>query len=191
MQAYIYDNDRFYVGETTCQIDPLESQKQGKNIYLTPANSTSIKPEIIEGAKPRWIGTVWEQYPDDKIIYGYTNNEDGTINYYGSNHLAEELQRIHKDVSLSFSDTEPVSVDGIYWLSADNPDYIKAKENHDKEEALVQLDVQYNTDKADLLTTYQTAQLYGDTDMMDSLRADLQTLDDQYDEDYRRIVGGE
>jgi hypothetical protein len=88
MIAYLYDNDRFYVGEMTCQIDPLESQKQGKNVYLTPANSTSIQPTIIDGSKPRWNGKAWEQYPDDKLVYGYTPNDDGTINYYGSNHLA-------------------------------------------------------------------------------------------------------
>ena len=191
MQAYIYDKDRFYVGEMTCQLDPLESQAQGKDIYLTPANSTTIQPEIIEGAKPRWTGEEWIQYPDDKLVYGYTNNDDGSINYYGSNYLAEELQRIHSDVLLSFSDTEPVSVDGVYWLSADNPDYIKAKEAHDKEEALAVLDANYNQQKSDLLTAYQTAMLYGDSELMESLKDDLNAWDDQYDEDYERIVGGE
>lgn len=60
-----------------------------------------------------------------------------------------------------------------------------------KEEKLAELDAQYNADKADLLTAYQTAMLYGDTDTMESLKADLQALDDQYDENYERITGGE
>ena len=68
MRAYIYDNDRFYAGAVECQLDPLESKAQGKNVYLTPANSTSKKPTIKDGAKPRWNGTAWEQYPDDKKI---------------------------------------------------------------------------------------------------------------------------
>jgi hypothetical protein len=59
------------------------------------------------------------------------------------------------------------------------------------EEKLMALDAQYNHDKADLLTAYQTAQVYGDTDTMESLKADLTALDEQYDEDYERIVGGE
>jgi hypothetical protein len=59
------------------------------------------------------------------------------------------------------------------------------------DEKLVQLDAQYNHDKADLLTAYQTAQLYGDTATMESLKADLTALDNQYDEDYEKIVGGE
>lgn len=189
MIVYLYDNDRFYVGEMTCQRDPLESEKQGKNIYLTPAHSTFDKPEIIEGAKPRWTGTAWEQYPDDKVVYGYTANTDGTINYYGENHLSEELQRIHKEVTLLFTDVKPVSVNGIYWLSADNPDYIEAKKKHDKEQALAVLDANYNQQKSDLLTAYQTAMLYGDSELMESLKADLNALDEQYDEDYERIVG--
>ena len=191
MQAYIYDNDRFYVGEMTCQIDPLESQKQGKDIYLTPANSTSKKPTIIDGSKPRWTGEEWIQYPDDKLVYGYTDNDDGTINYYGSNHLAEELQRIHKDVLLSFSDTEPVSVDGIYWLSADNPDYIKAKEAHDKAEALAELDVQYDRDKADIMNYYTQAVFAGDEEEQAALKIEMAEIDAQYIEDRKALEEAE
>jgi hypothetical protein len=174
-----------------CQVDPLQSKMERKDVYLIPADCTLIKPTPKDGYTPRWDGKAWEQYANDKTVYGYTNNDDGTINYYGSAHTEEELQACAKDVELLFSDTEPVSVDGVYWLSADNPDYIEAKKKHDKEQALAGLDAQYNADKAELLTAYQTAMLYGDTDTMESLKADLHALDDQYDEDYERIVGGE
>jgi hypothetical protein len=189
MQAYHYNHLRFYDGTISRQIDPKSSAIAGHDIYLMPANSTDVKPVIQDGYTPRWDGKAWEQYANDKTIYGYTSNDDGTINYYGSAHTEEELQARIRDVDLLFADTEPVSVDGVYWLSADNPDYIKAKEKHDKDEALAQLDAQYNADKADLLTAYQTAQLYGDTDTMESLKADLVALDEQYDEDYEKIVG--
>jgi hypothetical protein len=59
------------------------------------------------------------------------------------------------------------------------------------DEKLAMLDADYNQQKADLLTAYQTAQMYGDTDTMESLKADLTALDEQYDEDYEKIVGGE
>lgn len=59
------------------------------------------------------------------------------------------------------------------------------------EEKITMLDADYNQQKADLLTAYQTAMLYGDTNTMDSLKADLVALDEQYDEDYEKIVGGE
>lgn len=57
------------------------------------------------------------------------------------------------------------------------------------DEKIAALDAQYNADKTDLLNAYQTAQIYGDTDTMESLKADLQALDDQYDDDYEKIVG--
>jgi hypothetical protein len=72
------------------------------------------------------------------------------------------------------------------WVANEDGTWVK-----DKQKAIDALDAQYNADKADLLTAYQTAQLYGDTDTMESLKSDLQALDDQYDEDYEQIVGGE
>jgi hypothetical protein len=56
------------------------------------------------------------------------------------------------------------------------------------DEKLAALDSQYNADKAELLAAYQTAQVYGDTDTMESLKADLQALDGQYDADYEKII---
>lgn len=191
MQAYLYDNDRFYAGAVECQLDPLESQKQGKNIYLTPANSTSTQPTIIKGAKPRWNGEIWEQYPNDKIVYGYTPNDDGTINYYGSNHLAEELQRIHKEVTLSFSDTEPVSVDGIYWLSDDDPAYVEAKKAHDKAEALAKLDADYASQKQELVNQYTDDMLHGDSEAVETDKKAMAELDTWYDNEYSKLGGVE
>lgn len=190
MQAYTYDNDRFYVGAVECQIDPLESQKQGNDVYLTPAQSTFDKPKIIEGAKPRWNGESWEQYPDDKLVYGYTPNDDGTINYYGSNYLAEELQRIHKDVTLSFSDTEPVSVDGVYWLRADNPDYIKAKKKHDKAEALAKFDNQFRLDQSTIMEYFTQAVFEGDAKMQEELKTEMDDIKATYEEERKAIEEG-
>lgn len=58
------------------------------------------------------------------------------------------------------------------------------------DEKLAELDRQYNTDKTNLLMAYQTATIYGDTDLMASLKVDLEALDEQYDKDYEEIVGG-
>lgn len=191
MQAYHYNLLRFYDGTISRQIDPEASAMAGHDIYLMPANSVGVKPAIQYGYTPRWNGSEWEQYANDKTVYGYTSNNDDTINYYGNAHTEEELQARNVGIDLLFADAEPVSVDGVYWLSADDSAYIEAKKAHDKAEALAQLDAQYNADKDDLLTAYQTAQLYGDTGMMKSLKADLTALDEQYDEDYEKIAGGE
>lgn len=187
MQAYHYNDLRFFDGEVTCQIDPVESAKAHKNIYLTPANSTLEKPEQQEGYTPRWNGTEWEQYADDKQVYGYTNNDDGTINYYGSAHIEEELQARVKDVDLLFTDTEPVSVDGVYWLSADNPDYIKAKEKHDKDEALAQLDAQFRLDQATIMEYFTQAVFDGDTEAQADLKAEMDEIKATYAEERKAL----
>lgn len=62
MKAYQYDSEtKKYIGEIERQIDPLESQAQGKDIYLMPADSTDIvPPEPKDGYDIVFNGTDWE-----------------------------------------------------------------------------------------------------------------------------------
>lgn len=102
---------------------------------------------------------------------------------------------IHKDNKAEMAEYTDTAV----WCNSNNATIVDKSDYYEviaipepsEEEQLAQLDAQYNADKADLLTAYQTALVYGDTETMESLKADLQALDDQYDEDYERIVGGE
>ena len=55
------------------------------------------------------------------------------------------------------------------------------------DEKLAILDAQYEADKERLRKAYQDAMIYGDTDRMESIKADLAALDAQYDEDYADI----
>jgi hypothetical protein len=108
--------------------------------------------------------------------------------------LGKKLYKNNKDDMAQYTST-------AQWCNANNAhiedkgSYYEVCENVVPEpttdEKIAELDAQYNADKADVLTAYQTAMLYGDTDTMESLKSDLQALDDQYDEDYERIVGGE
>ena len=191
MFAYHYSELRFYDGKVSCQIDPLESKTQGKTVYLTPKDCTLEKPEEQEGYIPRWNGEAWEQYADDKIVYGYTENNNGTINYYGSAHTEEEVQARNKGVDLLFTDTEPVSVNGVFWLSADNPDYIAAKEAADKAASIAALTAEYTQGKANLCESYTTATMQGDTETAQSVAQDMADLDSWFDEEYRKIEGSE
>lgn len=62
MIAYSYDKESSaYIGTTSCQIDPLASKKEGKVIYLLPANSTFIKPPIynLKTETPIWSENEW------------------------------------------------------------------------------------------------------------------------------------
>lgn len=189
MQAYHYNHLRFYDGTISRQIDPEASAITGHNIYLMPANSVDVKPVIQEGYIPRWNGSEWEQYANDKTVYGYTSNDDGTINYYGGAHTEEELTALIKDVDLLFSDTEPVSVDGVYWLSAADPAYIEAKKQEKKEKALADLDNQYGKDKAEIIKYYNEAVFAEDTGTMAALKEEMTKLNEKYDADYKSIKG--
>lgn len=112
----------------------------------------------------------------------------------------EEKQRYLDDGYIETLDEDYAYYVGNKGTGANGTGYIRGEDGKptdapayvpSKEEQLAQLDTQYNADKAALLTAYQTASVYGDTDLMDSLKADLNVLDEQYDEDYEKIVGEE
>lgn len=61
MIAYLFNKNGEFEYPYECQLDPLESEKQGKKIYLQPANSTFIAPPTVaENHKVIWNGEMWE-----------------------------------------------------------------------------------------------------------------------------------
>ena len=62
MIAYAYNDDRQFIGTVSCQKDPVRSKKSGSDVYLIPANATSIQPPVYDAEKeiPVWNGTEWE-----------------------------------------------------------------------------------------------------------------------------------
>lgn len=62
MKVYRFDEEtKKYINAEEAFIDPLESELQGKDIYLLPANCTSQQPpEPKDGYKIKWSGTAWE-----------------------------------------------------------------------------------------------------------------------------------
>lgn len=56
-KAYQYDNEtKKYKGEIERQRDPLESEKQGKDVWLIPGDSTLVvPPEEKEGYEIFWV----------------------------------------------------------------------------------------------------------------------------------------
>lgn len=69
MKIYRYDNEtKEYIGAENAFIDPLETEKQKKDVYLIPANCTEIEPpEEKEGFKIKWDGETWgyEEIPKE------------------------------------------------------------------------------------------------------------------------------
>lgn len=66
MLVYKFDEKGVFVGTDETELDPLESELQGKEIYLLPPNSTFDSPEEREGFAPVWNGEKWEQVKDNR-----------------------------------------------------------------------------------------------------------------------------
>ena len=80
-KAYVYNENGYYEREGVAQIDPLESDLQGKNIYIMPANSTDKEPlDPKEGFRVKWDGEKWiyeaEPQAPEPIIHLPPTNEE-------------------------------------------------------------------------------------------------------------------
>lgn len=93
MDIYFYadepENERNHlllIGKGTAQLDPLESEAQGKNVYLMPPTATKVAPpKGGEGYVTRWNPTAnkWDKLLN---VWGesYYNGEDAVeIKFYG------------------------------------------------------------------------------------------------------------
>ena len=62
MYLFTYDNQtKEYIGSERQYIDPLESKKEGRDIYVMTDNTTDVKPlEFKEGFTQIWNGKKWE-----------------------------------------------------------------------------------------------------------------------------------
>ena len=86
MKLYKYDSiTKEFVSEIQPDIDPLETKKQGKTIYLIPSNTTDIKPEDKEGYVPIYSINKWEYVKDNrnKLAINLATKVIEPINYLG------------------------------------------------------------------------------------------------------------
>ena len=77
MIFYTYDEKtKEYTGAQNGFIDPLETKKQGKNVYLVPANATDKKPlEVKENQAVIFNGSEWEIVADYRNKTYYLGTE--------------------------------------------------------------------------------------------------------------------
>lgn len=69
MNVYKYDENGEYIGTEEALLDPLETEQQGKNIYLLPTNATFTAPtEPQDGYTHVWNGKTWEQVEDNRGV---------------------------------------------------------------------------------------------------------------------------
>lgn len=70
--VYWTDEKGYFKGVVKCQLDPLESKKQNKEVYLLPKNSLEEEPPSFKkGEIAFWNGTSWEIRENNigKLIY--------------------------------------------------------------------------------------------------------------------------
>lgn len=163
MLIYRYNADtKEYAGSESAYLDPLESEKQGKEVYLIPANATARAPELKEGCAAVWNGSEWENVEDNRGKEYWLK----TDTYGTAAHVMTEL--------------------GAYPEGA----VFTAPEMSDDEKkaaALNELDNQYAADKSELSSQYLDAAMSGDTDTMTAIKDELAALNAKYDADYAAL----
>jgi hypothetical protein len=87
MQIYNYSKETGeYISEQMAQVDPLESIKSGQDVFLIPANTTSIIPPASQIGKARcFINGSWI-YMDDhrgETIYKKSDGTSLIVTYIG------------------------------------------------------------------------------------------------------------
>ena len=60
MLAYRYNEQGEYIGEIECQLNPVASKREGKEIYLLPAFATLKKPNLQQNCVAIWNGEQWK-----------------------------------------------------------------------------------------------------------------------------------
>ena len=150
MIFYTYDEKtKEYTDTQNAFIDPLETKKQGKKVYLVPANATDKRPlDVKENQAVIFNGSEWE------IVADYRNK----IYYIGTEqHEMKELGDLPKGAT--FEPVKPKKTLDEQTL-----------EELQKEQT--SLEVQIEQLKDQLLT----ATLADDTNQIESIKAQYQTL---------------
>lgn len=85
MIFYTYDEKtKEYTGTQNAFIDPLETKKRGKNVYLVPANATDLKPlETKENQAVIFNGSEWELIADYRGKTYYVGTEQHEMKELG------------------------------------------------------------------------------------------------------------
>ena len=127
--AYIYDDDGYYF---MCKHKQQSPRIKGK--FLTPANSTEIKPEIPEGYFAHWNGSGWEYEKIPTTAEEFVGVQVSHKSQTARNQLLRQLVQ-----SLAAEDPEHYRVirgtedEGLWWSIETIPE--KTQDEKDLEQA--------------------------------------------------------
>ena len=111
MIFYTYDEKtKEFTGTQNAFIDPLETKKQGKNVYLVPANATDKKPlEAKENQAVIFNGTEWEIVADYRNKIYYTGTEQHEMKELGDLPKGATFEPVEPKKTLSELKAEKLS----------------------------------------------------------------------------------
>ena len=116
-KAYMYNEEtKEFEAEINAQVDPIESEKTGKEIYLLPANSTFEKPlDKKDGFKIKWIGSSWiyEKMPEPESPKELTIEELKSIKRSEINQARDEAEQGGFEYMGKTFDSDPISCQRI------------------------------------------------------------------------------
>lgn len=81
--AYCTDEKDYYTHSEYCTIDPVESAKQGHDVYVLPANGYIDAPVIADGCVVRRVNGAWVNVENHVGEKGYVNGVPTEIKEYG------------------------------------------------------------------------------------------------------------
>ena len=111
MIFYIYDEKtKEYTGTQNAFIDPLETKKQCKNVYLVPANATDKKPlETKENQAVIFNGSDWEIIADYRGKTYYIGTEQHEMKELGDLPKGATFEPVEPEKTLSELKSEKLS----------------------------------------------------------------------------------
>ena len=108
MIFYTYDEKtKEYTGTQNAFIDPLETKKQGKKVYLVPANATEKKPlKAKENQAVIFNGSEWEIVADYRGKTYYVGTEKYEMKELGNLPEGATFEPIKSESELSYGKIE-------------------------------------------------------------------------------------
>ena len=111
MIFYIYDEKtKEFTGTQNAFIDPLETKKQGKKVYLVPANATDKKPlEVKENQAAIFNGSEWEIVADYRNKTYYIGTEQHKMKELGDLPKGATFEPVEPEKTLDELKSEKLS----------------------------------------------------------------------------------
>ncbi|WP_308586583.1 phage tail protein [uncultured Desulfovibrio sp.] len=81
--AYCTDEKGYYTHSEYCTTDPLESARQGHDVYVLPANGYIDAPSIADGCVAKRVNGAWVNVENHIGEKGYINGVPTEIKEYG------------------------------------------------------------------------------------------------------------